>query len=271
MSIMNVAGHAPPAGPGTQRRTVAIRLLLLVGLLLTALIVAVLPRGAAQDTGEVEKAKDTYYTLNGSCYVETVVATGLDGAGAKRFEEQLKGMLSKLGHDSTYTFSNGTVTATATVACPDGTGESVVRETLDGWIKPALGVLAGLAFIVSASLAFTTTYQKITGHGVNPESRVQYLLTSFGGSLSTALLSFIVAGGSWQPAVASGISAFFTTYLVSAYKFQGLQDILKSWIAAATAAASAVATAAGDVAGTTVEAIRTLRADLLEYLSQVRA
>lgn len=270
MSVLR-EGHAPPAGPGTPRRTVAIRLLLLVGLLLTALVVAVLPRGAAQDTGTVEKAKDTYYTLNGTCYVESEVATGLTGAGAKRFEEQLTGMLGKLGHKSNYTFNNGTVTITATAVCPEGTGNSIVKEVLTGWIQPALGVLGGLAFIVAASLAFTASYQKITGHGVDPESQVQYLLTSFGGSLSTALLSFIVAGGTWQPAVSSGIAAFFTTYLVSAYKFQGLQDILNTWITAAYAAATAVAVAAGKEAGAAVKAIKALRTDLLEYLAQVRA
>lgn len=270
MSVMSVS-LIPSRDPGAPRRAVAIRVLLLVGILLTALIATILPKASAQDVGQVNSTNSTYYTMNGKCYVETVAATGLDGAGAERFITELTGMLARLGHESNFTFNNGTVTATATAPCPAGTGTkpNVAKEAIDGWIKPALAVVGGLGIVIASSLAFTTVYEKITGHGVDAQSKLQYLMTSLGGSLSTGLLAF-ATGGKWMPTVSSAVAAFFTTYLVSAYNFQGLQDILKTWLTAFYNGASIIVASIGTSAAFVTTALVQLKRDFATYLAQVR-
>lgn len=271
MSLMTI-GLVPSGGPGAPRRTIAIRLIMLVGIVVAALIATILPQASAQDVGQVNTTNSTYYTMNGKCYVETVAATGLDGAGAKRFITEMTGMLAKLGHDSNFTFHNGTVTATATAPCPAGTGtdpNKTVKEAINGWIRPALAVVGGLGIVIASSLAFTTVYEKIAGHGVDPESRLQYLMTSLGGSLSTGLLAY-ATGGKWMPTVSSAVAAFFTTYLVSAYNFQGLQDILKAWLVAFYNGASAIAAHLGTPATFIATALVQLKRDFSAYLAQVR-
>lgn len=269
---MSVLSHslAPTRGPGAPPRTIAARLVLLVGLLLTALVATILPHGSAAEVASISNTNDTYYSQDGTCYVRTVAATGLSGADADRFITEMKGMIGKLGHHANFTFNNGTVTATATVDCPPGKGGGSGKEVFDNWIKPALAVVGGLALVISSSLAFTAVYSKITGHGPDPEGRMQKLMTSLGGTLSTALLSYIVGGGNWKSALSSAIAAFFTTYLVSTYNFRGLQDILKAWIKAAYGGAVAVAGAAGHP-GRVLDALRNMREDFLIYLAQVRA
>jgi hypothetical protein len=236
MSVLSV-NTISPRGPRSHRRTLTPRVLLLVGLLLTALLVSVLPRSMAQDTGSVSNPNQTYYTVNGMCYVETVTNTGLDSAGGQLFISAMNQMLGQLGHQANFTFVNGTVTATATVDCPSGTGNSITKQIIADWVLPAIGVAGGLALIVASALAITTVYKKITGRDLNPpgnpdeqqKTALSVAIDGLGGLLANFVMGY-GSSGRWQPALSSGVMAIFTTSLVSAYNFNGLQDIMKSWI-----------------------------------------
>lgn len=258
---------APSWRPGAPRRAVTTRLVLIVGLLLTALLVAVLPRGAAQDVGSAQNVTETYYTENNECFVETKVATGLDGAGGARFVEAMNTMMSKLGHGATFSVNNGTVKAVATVECPVD-GPSIQKIIFTNWILPAMAVAGGLAMVIAVALAATVMYEKIFQRGIQEGSVFAKSLTSLGGFMSTALLTYLTSGGNWQSTLSSAITAVFTTYLVAAYGFGGLQDKLKEWIAwVFTFAAQLAVGGVGQARG----AMNDMRADAVEVVAQVRA
>lgn len=280
MSVMSV-NPISPRGPRSPRRNLTPQLLLLVGLLLTALVVSVLPGSMAQDTpsmaqdtASVSNPKQTFYTVNGSCYVDTVTDTGLGSEGAQLFIAAMNQTLVQLGHQANYTFINGTVTATATVDCPPGTGPSLIQQIIMNWTLPALGVAGGLALIVGTALAITTVYKKITGNDLNPprnpdeaqKTKLSIAIDAFGGLLATFVMGY-GSSSKWQPALASGVMAIFTTALVSAYNFDGLQDIVKSWIAAVFGFATMLVVGPANCLQSTLDR---LRGETTVTLGQVR-
>ncbi|HKT00061.1 MAG TPA: hypothetical protein VJT31_11055 [Rugosimonospora sp.] len=242
-------------------------LLLLVALVTLGLVASQIPRARAQDVGSVANPNDTYYSENGQCYVQTVAATGLDGAGAEEFISAMNDLLAKLGHQSNFTFANGTVTGTATVDCP-ASGPTITKTIINNWVKPAVGVVGGLVLVIASALAITATYQKITGHPVAEQSTLAKSITALGGFLSTALLTYLTSNGNWQATLSSAVSAVFTTYLVAAYGFGGLQTILQNWVGAAFTFAANLAVGGANAASS---AIAALRGDTVQTVAQVRA
>ena len=121
----------------------------------------------------------------------TVAATGLDGAGAERFIEAMRGMIDKIGHQANFTFNNGTVRATATVDCPPTVypqhGKDYLRyldrtgDRRHGRTHPGRRRRPGI----------TGTYEKFTNDTIEADSRLAKAITSLGGFLSTALLTYL--------------------------------------------------------------------------------
>jgi hypothetical protein len=284
MSIMNLA--ASPGGPGAPPRTITKRLLpfLLTGLLLIALVASLLPKGnvaaqeAAQEAQGSDRYYDSYYSENGVCYVQTAAATNLTHEEADHFVTAMDKLILKLGHHANYTFNNGTVTATVTVDCPPS-GPSIEKVIFKNWIMPALATIGGLILVIASAVAITKIYKRIFNRAIQEQTVLANTITSFGGLLSTALLTYITSGGNWQATVAAGVSSFFTTYLVSHYTFQGLQDIVENWIAIGTEIAKNYALLAYDYVGTASlvawdklkETISRIWADAKETTVQTRA
>jgi hypothetical protein len=228
VSAMSLA-FASLRGLGAPRRVVATRLLFLVGVLIVALIASVLPAGSAAES--FTSPNSTFYAINGKCYVEHKMNTTMDEESVDIFRRAMDDMLSQLGHESNYTFSNGTLTLTATTTCPPDSGKSLEKTILKDWTVPALGVAAGLLMVVAFSSAVKYVYYKIAGHELGAQSRLTYAVTALGGLMATFITSY-TASWRWEPSLSSGITAIFTTYLVAVYGFQGLQDIARDWITA---------------------------------------
>lgn len=263
------AAFAPWSNQGPPHRARLAGVFLVVAALVAAVAVVLPTMGKAM---AVSGGNDTFYELNGTCYVDTTAATGLNDADGAIFVESMKQMLGKVGHDANFTYNNGTVTATATVDCPAGTPTTPEKSILTTWVVPAIGVAAGLVAVVASSLAMTEAYNRLTGQQYQPVdpaqvTATQVAISGVGGFIATFIMGYATSQ-SWEPALASGITAVFTTAAVTKWGFNGMQDTMRAWIIACFNGISALATGAVAAVMSTADS---LESQAQTDLAQVRA
>jgi hypothetical protein len=255
MSSMSFA-VAPWSNQGPPHRARLAGVFLVVAAVVIAAFAIVLP---SMGKAMAVSGGDTYYEQNGTCYVETTAATGLNDADAAIFVSAMQQMLGKVGHASNYTYTNGTVTATATVQCPDGTPITTDKNIITTWIVPAIGVVAGLVAVVAASLAMTEAVNRLRGLQYQPVdptlvSNTQVAISGVGGFIATFMMAYSTSR-QWEPSLSSGITAIFTTAAVTKWGFAGLQDTMRAWIVACFTGIAGLTTSA-------ISAIRSTATDL---------
>jgi hypothetical protein len=206
----------------------------LITLVLSALVATRLPNAHAE-APTVTNGTDIYYYENGTCHVHKEIDfSSLTPEQQQDFTGKLGALLKTLGHESEQSWANGTLSLNSTADCPPGLIPIPTKKVvIDGWAVPAVAVSTGLVMVVAVSLATTVLYEKLSGHSLEEQGQAAKAIMAVGGFLSTALLTFVVGGGNWQVTLSSAVTAFFTTYLVAAYGFGGLQTLLRSWITTA--------------------------------------
>ena len=256
---------ASSVGTGGPHRPVTTRLLLLVGLVLTAVVAAVLPQGFAAPSPSVSNPSDTYWSENGKCYVNSTAATGLSGSAAQTFSTSMDSLLAGSNKSATFTFVNGIVSATAEATCPAGVG-SPTKKILETWAAPALESLLGIVTAIGLSLSAVTAAEAF-GLEILDRSEKARIIRAFAGALSTGLRASY-SGVEWRPTLVASIKSLFTSYAVENLGFRQLQYLLKDYAVEAFTFLSVVAASLDHYFRSTKNEVREAAE---ESLAQIRA
>lgn len=218
----------PLLGSRAPHAAAASGVLFLVATLIVTLFVSAIPKSHAQ-TGPLSDSSSTFYTIDGNCYTEHTLKVSMDDQGVDNFKEAMDALLAQFGHQASYTFSNGTLTVTATATCPPDTVRSVGKTILYDWSLPAIATVGGLMVMICFAISVDFVYHLITGHEIEAQSDLKTAVFSVAGLFGTFTVNYGVARR-WEPALASGIANIFRAAIVSKYNYDGVQTIIRDWL-----------------------------------------